>query len=166
MIKDLTKWQEIYENNKKLDSIFDKKYEPFEENLYEKNCIEFLVEFGEFINETKCFKYWSIKRPKREEMLEEYADCLTMILYFYNVLKMPLTGKLKEHYYNDNLLEIINYIYRLSTRLLNNLTPDLVEEIFSNLIYIGALLGFEEEDVILATKKKHEKVCERLNSDY
>ena len=76
--------KKIYKRNKELDHIFMEKYEKKEPMYFEKNCIEFLVEFGEFVNETKCFKYWSIKEPNKELLLEEYADCLSMLLCIFN----------------------------------------------------------------------------------
>lgn len=75
-------YRRIYENNKRLDEIFIRKYENIQ-NFYEYNCIEMLVELGEFVNETKCFKFWSTKSPNREKVLEEYADCITMALVMY-----------------------------------------------------------------------------------
>lgn len=57
----LKRWENYYQKNKKLDEEFNSKYQENEPEFYEKNCIELLVEIGEFINETKCFKYWSIK---------------------------------------------------------------------------------------------------------
>jgi len=39
--------KQVYENNKKLDNIFFEKYGDTEE-IFRKNCIELLVELGEF----------------------------------------------------------------------------------------------------------------------
>lgn len=44
--------------------------------LCEKNGIELLVEIRKFINETKFFKYWSIKKSNKEKMLDELTKCL------------------------------------------------------------------------------------------
>jgi dimeric dUTPase (all-alpha-NTP-PPase superfamily) len=39
------------------------------------------VELGELANEWRGFKHWSRdKNPRREKMLEEYADCLSFIM--------------------------------------------------------------------------------------
>ena len=78
----ISKWNKLYENNKRLDKIFIDKYQS-DTKLFEKNCIELLVEISEFINETKVFKYWSVKTPNKDKMLEEYADVITMILTFF-----------------------------------------------------------------------------------
>ena len=59
--------KKIYERNKELDHIFMKKYEAQEPLYFEKNCIEFLVEFGEFVNETKFEKLGVFKYSKEDD---------------------------------------------------------------------------------------------------
>ena len=132
---------------------------------FEKNCIEFLVEFGEFVNETKCFKYWSIKESKMDDVLEEFADCLTMNLTMFYVLNLDLDN-FKEHQKSDNVLEIINYIYQQGSKLMTKINETLVKDIFVNLLYLGELLGLKKEDIIATMKYKQDKVEKRLNSDY
>ena len=87
----MDKYLELYKKNMVLDDMFASKYSD-DEQLYEKNCLEFVVEVGELANESKCFKYWSIKKPNRDNLLEEYADCLLMNLYFFNEYKIKDIG--------------------------------------------------------------------------
>lgn len=157
--------KKIYERNKELDHIFMKKYEASEPLYFEKNCIEFLVEFGEFVNETKCFKYWTIKKPKMEDVYEELADCITMILTMYYVLKMDITD-LKEHHKSTNVLEVINHIYSQGSKLMTKLNEDLVKDILANLFYLAELLELDKEEIYRVLTYKQDKVEERLNSDY
>ena len=157
--------KKIYERNKELDHIFMKKYEAQEPLYFEKNCIEFLVEFGEFVNETKCFKYWTIKKPKMEDVYEELADCITMILTMYYVLKMDITD-LKEHHNSTNVLEVINYIYSQGSNLMTKINEDLVKDILANLFYLAELLELDKEEIYRVLTYKQDKVEERLNSDY
>lgn len=157
--------KKIYERNKKLDHIFMKKYEAQEPLYFEKNCIEFLVEFGEFVNETKCFKYWTIKKPKMEDVYEELADCITMILTMYYVLKIDITD-LKEHHKSTNVLEVINHIYSQGSKLMTKLNEDLVKDILANLFYLAELLELDKEEIYRVLTYKQDKVEERLNSDY
>ncbi len=161
----MEKLQEIYKRNKALDHIFMSKYESQEPMYFEKNCIEFLVEFGEFVNETKCFKYWSIKKPKMEDVYEELADCITMILTMYYVLDLELDS-LKEHHKSSDVLEIINYIYSQGTKLMKDINEDLVKDLLSNLFYLAELLNLDKEEIYKTLSYKQDKVEERLNSDY
>ena len=161
----MERYQKIYERNKRLDDIFIEKYESQEPLYFEKNCLEFLVELGEFANETKCFKYWSVKKPNHDEVLEEFADCITMILYFFNTLNLELDN-FEEHQKSSNVLEIFNYLYQQGTKLMTKLNEKLVKDIFINLLYLAELFDLKEEEIITAISKKQDKIEERLNSDY
>ena len=160
---DLVKWKRVYDNNKRLDGIFFQKYE--KEDIYRKNCIEFLVELGEFVNETKVFKYWSIKKPDKEKMLLEYADTITMCLTFYRELGLEIDDRYL-HIDETDILKVINYLYQKISLLLNNLSEELIKDIFYNLLYLGELLEISEEETLNAICEKHKIIEERLNSDY
>ena len=164
MIIDVDKWNKIYENNKRLDKIFYEKYKS-DEKIFRKNCLEFLTELGEFLNETKVFKYWSIKKPIKEKVLEEYADNLTICLTFFREKEITL----KRRYYHTkktDVLEIANDLYGLISFIMYHCSKDLLENIFGNLLYLGSLLGINEDEAITAIEKKHKIIEERLNSDY
>lgn len=161
----MEKLRKIYQRNKELDHIFMKKYEEKEPQYFEKNCIEFLVEFGEFVNETKCFKYWSIKKPNMDDVYEELADCITMTLTMFYVLDLEI-NTLKEHHKTKDVLELINYIYSQGSKLMTKLNEDLVKDILSNLFYLAELLELDKEEIYRVLSYKQDKVEERLNSDY
>ena len=156
----------IYENNKRLDEIFIKKYYDSEPEYFKKNALEFLVELGEFINETKCFKYWSIKKANKDDVLEEYADTITMCLYFFGDLNLSLDN-IPAHIVNDNILDVFNYLFIEGSKLMTDeYNEKLVKNIFSNLLYVGKLLDISQDDIIKAIDNKHIIIEERLNSDY
>jgi dimeric dUTPase (all-alpha-NTP-PPase superfamily) len=157
-------WNLIYENNKRLDKIYFEKYGS-NELRYKQNCIELLVELGEFLNETKIFKYWSIKKPDKEKVLEELADVITMILYFYNIFNIN-TIDIKEHINSNDCYEVINYLYDKMSNLMHEKTNDLIIDIFSNTIYLSKLLNIKEKELLNAIDKKHKILKERLESDY
>lgn len=159
-----TEWYRIYKNNIRLDTIFDEKYSN-DIDYIKKNCIEFLVELGEFVNETKCFKYWSIKKPIQEKVLEEFADCIAMLLFFFGKLDLDLEN-IPNPYNSDNILDVINNTYLLGTELISNCTEVLLKSIFANLIYISKLLNLKEKDIIDAIDKKHKIIEKRLNGEY
>lgn len=166
-LNNISSWEDVYANNRRLDDIFIQKYESQEPEYVKKNCIEFLVELGEFVNETKCFKYWSIKEPKKEAVLEEFADCITMIFYFYGILNIDkISLDETKKYPNNSILEIINYLYYEGTKLFSNLNEDLIKGIFTNLIYLSQLLELNEEEILQSINKKQLIIEERLNSNY
>ena len=157
----LKRWENYYQKNKKLDEEFNSKYQENEPEFYEKNCIELLVEIGEFINETKCFKYWSIKSPNKEKMLEELADCLNMIFYFYGLLNLDITDFTNTKI-EKNRLKQINHIYNLSTNLFNNLNEQDIKNIFVNLLDFAYSLDIQEEELLEKLEKKHQIIYNRL----
>ena len=157
----LKRWENYYQKNKKLDEEFNSKYQENEPEFYEKNCIELLVEIGEFINETKCFKYWSIKSPNKEKMLEELADCLNMIFYFYGLLNLDITDFTNTKI-EKNRLKQINHIYNLSTNLFNNLNEQDIKNIFVNLLDFAYSLDIQEEELLEKLKEKHQIIYNRL----
>lgn len=171
MVKDIivsvdimkNKLQEIYEVNKKLDEEFIAKVSD-KELLYKSNTIELLVEIGEFVNETKCFKYWSIKKPNKELVLDEYADCITMVLFFFHYYDLDIS--IKNSIYSDDILENINELYSKATMVMNSCNKKLLIEILSLLLYIGKQLDLSDTEIITAITNKQNIVKNRLESEY
>ena len=119
------------------------------------------MEIGEFINETKYFKYWSIKLPNKEKMLEELADCLNMIFYFYGLLNIKITDFANTKIIKNRLNQI-NHIYYLSTNLFNNLNTQDIKNIFINLLDFAYSLGIKEEEILEKLEEKHQIIYNRL----
>ena len=157
----------LYERNKKLDDIFNMKYKEIEAKLYEKNCLELVVELGELANESRCFKYWSIKKANKELLLEEYADCLIMVLYMFNYYNVTKIYDLKVEY-SDDILFVFNDLIRMCTKFMVNvdIDDDYLMNVFNYLLHLGELLKFTHEEIIDACYKKIIKNEERLSSDY
>lgn len=161
LLTKIKRWENYYQENKKLDEKFNSQYQKNEPEFYEKNCIELLVEIGEFINETKYFKYWSIKSPNKGKMLEELADCLNMIFYFYGLLNLDITDFTNTKI-EKNRLKQINHIYNLSTNLFNNLNTQDIKNIFINLLDFAYSLGIKEEEILEKLEEKHQIIYNRL----
>ena len=160
----MEEFKKILKVNQELDKVFDEKYSS-DENYYNKNCIALLVELAEFINETKCFKYWSIKKPNMDNVLEEYADCITMGLSFFTHLNVKFED-IPNHSDIDDIFILVNEIFKDATNMMDNGNSDLIKKIFSNLLYLGELLNLNKQDIYDACYKKMRIIDERLNSDY
>jgi len=163
----MREYNEYYQRNKQLDKMYDERYGNVVSNLYEKNCLELIVEICEFANESKCFKYWTIKKPDRSLLLEEYADCLSMLLCIFNHYEVDEI-KIIDRELNDDVVIIFNDVIRMCTMLMNEdiVTDELLYEIFTYLLHIGKLLNLDDKDIIDACYMKLEKNIERLNSNY
>lgn len=156
-------WEDIYNENRKLDMIFMSKYKS-EDKMYEKNCIEFMNELSEFANETKCFKYWSIKTMNKDRALEEYSDVITMALSFFTILDVKL--EMVPHTDTDDLLYLLNKLYSNISTLYENRSAVLIKQIFSDVVYLGDFFKFSDKEKCDACYKKMKIIEERLNSDY
>lgn len=153
----MKEYKYVYEENKKLDVIFDELYDSNNREIIEKNILELLVELGELANETRCFKYWSTKKiNNKEEILEEYADCMIMALYFCNMVKIDIDGVVVDYSERDIIIQFIK-LYGLVSKLKYVLDKNLIQEIISNLVNLGNLLCFSDKEIIEGCLKKIEK---------
>ena len=160
----LIEWNKIYENNKRLDKIFLEKYSN-DKRLFDKNCIELMVEIGEFINETKIFKYWSIKKSDKEKVLDEYADIITITLTFFREFDLVINDY-DLQIENEDILKLIMNLYYKTYLFYKSKNKKDIEKIFYSILDIGKLLEFEEYEILNAIKNKQKIIEERLNSDY
>ena len=163
----MKEYNDIYRKNKKLDDIFMNKYMDTESSYYEKNCLELIVEIGELANESKCFKYWTVKKPDKELVLEEFADTLLMVLYMFNTYNVDSVSIIDVDM-SLNVLVEFNILIRMCTNLMNkeDINELYLKEIFTRLIHIGKLLELSDSEIIDACYKKIFKNEERLNSNY
>ena len=163
----MNQYNDIYNRNKKLDDIFINKYMYAEKKYYEKNCLELIVELCELANESKCFKYWTVKKSNKELLLEEFADSLLMVFYMFNTYNIDSVSTVNVDM-SDDVLESFNILIRMCTNLMNrdNIDELFLKGIFTRLINIGKLLELSDDEIIDACYKKIIKNEERLSSDY
>ncbi len=159
-------FQYLYEENKKLDSMFHVLYNNFDKDIIEKNIVELLVELGELANETRCFKYWSNKAPSSKEIImDEYADCVIMALYFCNMVKIEMEDDFKI-VSEKNIITQFKLLFKLVSSLNNNLDKQIIKDIFSNLINLGKILNFTEKEIIDGCILKINRNKERFNTGF
>lgn len=71
----------LYVEQKKLDVLIAKNHDVTYQKTRKDRLLSLLVEICEFANETRCFKYWSNKKPSSKDVtIEEYADALHFFL--------------------------------------------------------------------------------------
>jgi dimeric dUTPase (all-alpha-NTP-PPase superfamily) len=71
----------LFQLQENLDNRITKEHGLHGETLLSKKVLALQVELAELANETRCFKFWSNRKPSdRETILEEYVDCLHFIL--------------------------------------------------------------------------------------
>ncbi len=141
----------IYDANKELDEMFNNTFTDSE--MVKKNKLELLVEIGELANETRYFKYWSNKPMDMELVKGEYADCVIMTLYFFNILNIQLDEEFKEIDKLDKV-DIFARLYKLAIDFYYTDDKEIIKEYFATVIALGYLIGFSDQEIIDATITK------------
>ena len=160
----MKKFQKIYDENKELDKMFDTTFN--DDEMVKKNKLELLVEIGELANETRYFKYWSTKKMDIELVKGEFADCMIMSFYFFNILNISLDEKfidIKEDY--DNV-DIFGRLYKLASDFYVNMNKEIIKEFFVTLIKLGHMIGFSDDDIIDICMKKIIRDKKRFEENY
>ncbi|GAE45933.1 dimeric dUTPase [Mesobacillus boroniphilus JCM 21738] len=71
----------LFKMQKALDSHIESQHGLENEDLFDRKVLALLVEIGELANETRCFKFWSMKpSSERDIILEEFVDGVHFIL--------------------------------------------------------------------------------------
>lgn len=157
---------EIYKETKYLDELFDIQNNIREEEIIKKNILELLVEIGELANETRCFKHWSTKGPSEKEIiLDEYIDCLFMILYFSNITGVTLEEDFPKAIELD-MVDAFIQLYQHTCLLQEGLTKDKIKRLLVDIMYLGKLLEFSIEDLEMGTQHKSKIIQERFRENY
>jgi dimeric dUTPase (all-alpha-NTP-PPase superfamily) len=73
--------EKLFQMQKALDTHIEDKHSLQDEDLFERKVLALLVEIGELANETRSFKFWSVKPSSAKEViLEEFVDGVHFIL--------------------------------------------------------------------------------------
>lgn len=158
--------KEIYKETKELDLLFDKDNPIRSEEIIRKNILALLVEIGELANETRCFKFWSVKpSSSKEVVLEEYIDTLFMILCFSNITEVDLTEEFPNGYDLD-IIDTFTLLYKESSSLNINLNKQEIKKLLVIVLHLGDLLNFSIVDLEEGTKRKSEIIRKRFETNY
>lgn len=137
-----------------------------EQDLSDDRFMALLVELGELANETRCFKYWSLKGPSEKEIIiDEFSDVLHFLLTIGIQLGRPevsfydkktdksLTQLFLDMYSDVNVIRALNskFVYI---------------RLYNTLMLIGQELGFSEVDVYTSYLAKNKINHTRQDNGY
>ena len=123
-------------------------------STFHRRILALLVELGEFANETRCFKFWSLKGPSdKATILDEYADAL----HFFLSLGLAkgihsLKGEAEPQF--DSLTEQLLLVYQEVSCFSSSFDEGSYQKAFLDFLAILSLLGYSESDLAEAYKKK------------
>ena len=155
----------IYKVTKQIDEQFALHYGNDEE-IVRKNKLELLVELSELANETRCFKYWSMRQTgESEKVLEEYIDCLFMTLYFSNITGISLDEEFPSSL-NGDIIDTFLSLNKFASDISKVPNKDEIKRVLVELDHLAKLLNFTIQDLERITKIKSKIIDNRFNSNY
>ena len=158
---------------RELDNhILDKYPELKEEELFDKRTLALQIELGELANELpEVFKYWSHKKNKYDEALEEYVDCLHFILSLGNSLccnRVEIQPSksddiVKTFIELQGIIVVVRNAYHLQATMN---AQNYYQRLCSEFMYLGQLIGFSWEQIEKAYMDKNNENYERQANGY
>ncbi|WP_461613500.1 dUTP diphosphatase [Clostridium sp. Marseille-QA1073] len=162
-------FKKLFEMQEKLDNRIESEHNLQNQELFYKKILALQVEVGELANETRCFKFWSLKKPSETSViLEEYVDCLHFIL------SIGIETNLQNVNFNENLnfkdnadvtSMFLNLNEKINTFAKNKSEKNYID-LFEYFILLGNALGFTNNDVEKAYLSKNEINHKRQDEGY
>jgi dimeric dUTPase (all-alpha-NTP-PPase superfamily) len=160
--------EKLFRMQRGLDQHIEEKHGLQNEDLFDRKVLALLVELGELANETRCFKFWSIK-PSSEKsvVLEEYVDGIHFILSLgiecgfqnldYTLDMEPSTVSATEQF----LL-----IYQEVNKFKDSKNDLDFKTLLQSYLQLGSLLGISYEEMEKAYFTKNEVNYQRQQNNY
>lgn len=138
------------------------------EQTKDKRLLALLVELGEFANETRCFKFWSFKKPSSKDIiLDEYADGLHFFLSLGIILGFDcFEYESKDKEENFDLTESLLDLYNEVSLLKSKFSKEQFTKAFSLFLQIPFSMGYNGNDIFDAYLKKLEVNHSRQENNY
>lgn len=159
-------WKPLFEMQQQLDQYIQSNHQVTSDQLFERKILALFVELGELANETRCFKFWSVKEPSpREVILEEYVDGIHFILSLGLDAEFQLE-EVDHQPYNGDLTGLFNQLYRAIDYYRDDRTEITYLTVFGLFLTLGKELGFTDQDIQSAYFEKNEVNFKRQDEQY
>jgi len=151
-----------------LDQHIEEKHGLVKEDLFNRKVLALVVEMAELANETRCFKFWSVKPSSEKDIiLEEFVDGIHFILSLgiecgFHHGGLILADKPAQLGMTEQFLFINEKIIELQKS--RNL-EDYVS-LFESYLQLGTLLGISSTEMEQAYFRKNEVNYQRQQNNY
>ncbi|AOG60684.1 dUTP diphosphatase [Spiroplasma helicoides] len=163
----ITNIKNLIEKQKKLDANIESTHNiPQNEETLSKKIVALFVEFGEFINEQREFKFWSNKKASEKDvLLEEYVDGIHFILSIgYTIGFNPDSYKFDLK--NKSIIDIYLECYEKLAIFNKNRSIENYINLLNSFFSVASILNFSEEDILDAYDKKNKINFKRIEEKY
>ncbi|OCA92300.1 dUTP diphosphatase [Pseudobacillus wudalianchiensis] len=157
----------LFRMQRALDEYIETEHGLQEADLFDKKVLALLVEIGELANETRCFKFWSLKQPsERKVILEEFVDGVHFILSLGLTCSLEQEAVITEAEAASSVTEQFLRVYKAVHVFKQEKSTDTYQQLLQNYFLLGRLLGFSAEEVEEAYVAKNEVNYERQQQGY
>jgi dimeric dUTPase (all-alpha-NTP-PPase superfamily) len=160
--------EKLFRMQKALDTHIEEKHQLEVEDLFDRKILALLVEIGELANETRSFKFWSVKPASAKEViLEEFVDGIHFILSLgiecgFDSKDIDLT--LSES--NLSVTEQFLIVYEVISIFQRSKGFDDFIHLFEAYVQLASSLGFKKEEIDQAYITKNEVNFQRQQNNY
>ncbi len=157
---------ELYDIQQELNDRIVKEHNLDNTTLSNDRYMALLVELGELANETRCFKYWSLKKPSpKDVIIEEFSDVLHFLLTIGLDLERPNLS-FYDKKTDKNLTDLFLSMYG-DINIIRNLKSKFVYvRLYNTFMLIGQSLGFDEKDIYNSYLEKNKINHKRQDHGY
>ncbi|MBU8916694.1 dUTP diphosphatase [Bacillus sp. FJAT-29953] len=158
----------LFQMQKALDSHIEKKHQLQNEDLFSRKILALLVELGELANETRCFKFWSVKPSSpKDVILEEFVDGVHFILSLGIECGFDQKGmEIKAAQPECSVTEQFLSVYEGVTIFQKTKSFEDYLRLFEAYLQMAVLLGISYEDMEQAYFSKNEVNYLRQQNNY
>jgi dimeric dUTPase (all-alpha-NTP-PPase superfamily) len=160
--------EEMFTMQKGLDDHIKENHGLEHEDVFDRKVLALLVEVGEFANETRCFKYWSLKPSSpMETVLEEFVDGIHFILSLG--LECGFESIKEIHSVGSHPLSVSEQFLKVYQSIMNFRTEPTLnayKQMFSDYLFLGSLLGIHDKEIKEAYISKNEVNYKRQEEGY
>jgi dimeric dUTPase (all-alpha-NTP-PPase superfamily) len=160
--------EKLFEMQSSLDRYIEENHQLQNENLFDRKVLALLVEIGELANETRSFKFWSVKpSSEKKVILEEFVDGVHFILSLGLECDFQNKGlKIDKEVSTQDINEQFLKIYQAVSIFQKTKSFNDYQHVFENYLQLGTLLGIEYEEMEQAYIEKNEVNYKRQNQNY
>ena len=157
---------ELFKLQMELDKKIVEQHSLQNRSLSSEKILALQVELGELANETRCFKYWSTRKPSdKDVILEEYVDCLHFLLSLGLEFKFTDVSVMASKSDASVTDQFINLYIDLNDFIICS-SRDHYCTLFEDFLSLGSSIGFSEEDILEHYHRKNNINHERQASGY
>jgi dimeric dUTPase (all-alpha-NTP-PPase superfamily) len=159
---------QLFQMQKDLDYHIEEKHGLQNEDLFTRKVLALFVEIGELANETRCFKFWSVKpSSEKEVILEEFVDGIHFILSLG--LECGFHESLNEISEVTDSIDATNQFLAIYEHLSIFQKTKSIDDyilLFKAYLQLAGILGINNDEMAEAYFKKNEVNYERQNRNY